>query len=85
MIVPSIQEMNAGSLETTHKLEQIECSYWMKYYQGNAVIPTYASIIGDGIMCAIPEVDVLAMNRVIGVGIKHPLDESTIDHINYSY
>ena len=81
MTASTMENMNLDTLESVHKLEQIECSYWLKYYRRDSIFTTYASIIGDGIMCAIPDVDVLAMNRVLGVGVKHPLDQSTIDHI----
>ena len=81
MTLSAIETMKVNSSEFMHKLEQIECSYWMKYYRGDAVFSTYASVIGDGVMCAIPEVDILAMNRVIGVGIKYPLEKAMIAHI----
>lgn len=81
MTVSTMEDMKLDTLEAIHKLEQIECSYWLKYYRRDSIFTTYASIIGDGIMCAVPDVDVLAMNRAVGIGIKHPLDQSTIDHI----
>lgn len=73
-----------GSLDATdiiQKLEQIECRYWMHYYTGNKNFSTYSSVLDKGLICAVPSVDVLAMNRVIGVGIRKKIEQSTLDHI----
>jgi len=71
--------------ELSYQLEQIECSYWVEYYKRDTIFTTYASTIGDGIMCAIPGVDVLAMNRVIGLGTKSAIDQPTLERIIYFY
>ena len=48
-------------------LEDIERAYWMKYYQGESILPTYASTLSGGMAFAIPDLDILAMNRVLGI------------------
>ena len=65
--------------EFVHRLEQIESSYWMKYYNGNSVFPTYATVISGGLACAIPDVDILAMNRTLG--ISGTIDQTTLDQV----
>ena len=81
MIAEVFDETVFCAKEMVQKLEHIECCYWMQYYNGEALFPSYASIVDDGMMCAIPEVEVLVMNRVLGVGIKRPIDEAMVDHM----
>lgn len=79
--------MNHASVQTAlsrsfiGKLEHIECRYWMQYYRSSNHLKTYSSIIDGGVACAMPEVDVLAINRVIGVGSENTLSPGTLEHI----
>ncbi len=63
------------------KLEHIEASYWMQYYNIDGPIKSYASIIDDGVACSIPEIDVLVLNRVIGFGSQTEISQATIEHV----
>ena len=65
------------------RLEQIESSYWMKYYRGDTNLPHYSSIIAGGMACAIPNLDILAMNRVIGLSTS--IEEKTLRQIIHFY
>jgi len=79
--------MNQTSVQTAlsgdfiAKLEHIECSYWMQYYRSSNHLKAYSSIIDGGVACAMPEIDILAMNRVIGVGSENTLSPGTLEHI----
>ncbi len=75
----------ALSTENVQILEQVECDYWMRYYQGSSVLPTYTTMINGGLACAIPSLDILAMNRVLGVGLTQPITQATIDQIRFFY
>lgn len=63
----------------SHALEQSEIAYWRKYYTPcSGLSPRMLEILG-GTACALPEIDILAFNRVIGLGwtsegLNHTLD-----------
>ncbi len=76
-----VQISNQLSIEFIRKLEQIECSYWMRYYREGKTFPTFSTILNGGLACAIPDVDILAMNRAIGLGTVQPIDESILQNI----
>lgn len=61
-------------------VEEAEACYWSAYYQPN-VLPGYTQRIADGLAVALPTVDVLAMNRVIGLGLQQPLTAKNLQII----
>jgi hypothetical protein len=67
--------------EFIQRLEQVECNYWKQYYRGSEVFPSYISEINGGVACALPELDILAMNRVIGLGLAHPINQQVLDQV----
>ena len=67
--------------ELMFQLEQIESNYWSKYYRADSMLPTFSTIIGGGVACAIPDFDILAMNRVLGLGLNSALDKSVLQQI----
>jgi ribosomal protein S18 acetylase RimI-like enzyme len=73
-------EMPALDNKVRVKIELNEWLYWQVLYQqsGTAAVtdPTQPYFIG-----AIPEVDILAYNRVIGLGLEEPATQSHIRHI----
>jgi len=62
-------------------LEETEALYWSKYYDINPDLNCYANIISGAFAGAIPEVDILAMNRVIGLGMYSSVKAHQIDDI----
>ena len=82
-----IQTKEKASLELgfIRQLEQIEVSYWMRYYKAGGVYPAYSSVIGGGAVCAIPDLDILAMNRAIGLGIETPVNRDILWQIIQFY
>lgn len=68
-----------GNLAFT--LEESEAVYWSKLYDSRGPLKCYASIISGAFAGAIPEVDVLAMNRVIGLGMAKETIPEDIDNI----
>lgn len=66
-------------------LEFSEATYWKKYYEDSTPLNSYMSIIGGGFAGAIPDLDILALNRVIGLGVVQPITEKLLDNIIYFY
>lgn len=64
-----------------HQLEYIEQSYWMRYYQNSGSITSYSTQIKGTLACAVPSCDILALNRVLGINSKEPLNQVDIDNI----
>lgn len=62
-------------------LEHTEVQYWKKYYQLAAPLTSYASVIGGGMAFAVPQVPILAMNRVIGLGFEHSITEEVLETV----
>ncbi|MEL7003682.1 MAG: hypothetical protein AAFN93_13245 [Bacteroidota bacterium] len=81
----SIDNSTSLSTEFVRQLEQIESRYWMKYYQADAILPAYSSIIEQGMACALPNLDILSMNRIIGLGTVTPISENTLRQIIHFY
>ena len=71
----------ALSLAFVRQLEMVESRYWLKYYSQSPLLPAVSSQIADGVACAIPDLDILAMNRVIGLGLESPITENTLQQI----
>lgn len=67
--------------EDSYLLEMSEIRYWSKYYTPQSPVKCFASVIGGAFVGAVPEVDVLALNRVIGLGLNGRIDMKTIDAI----
>jgi len=63
-------------------LEETEAVYWSKYYyHEDDSLPCFATIIAGGFAGAVPEVDILAMNRVIGLGMTQIVEQKDIEAI----
>ena len=71
--------------ELMKQLEQVESSYWLKYYRANTGLPTFSSVISGGVACSIPDLDILAMNRVIGLGLSGTIDRQVLHQIIHFY
>ena len=62
-------------------LEESEMFYWSKYYDSRAPVKAFSSIIGGAFAGAIPTHDILALNRVIGLGMRMKISPAHIDDI----
>lgn len=71
----------AIDLSLVSALEWSEIQYWKKYYSETAPLRSYASVIGGGMAFAVPDLPILAMNRVLGLGLESELTESTLQAI----
>lgn len=69
------------SIDTIRKLEQIEIDYWMKYYQHPGSIASCGAVISKAFVGAIPSLDILAMNRVMGLGCYHDFSKADLENI----
>lgn len=66
-------------------LEESEAGYWSKFYQNNTDLKCYTNIISGAFAGAMPELDILAMNRVIGLGMRQAITPEIIDDILHFY
>ena len=68
-------------------LEQNEASYWQILYANRSDdrCRTHVKVIGGAVAGMMPEIDVLACNRAIGLGINTPATEAQIDAIIDAY
>ena len=68
-------------------LEQNEANYWHALYCHRPDDPcgARASIIGGALAGMMTEIDMLACNRVIGLGMHRPVSEAEIDAIIETY
>ncbi len=62
-------------------LEQSEALYWSKLYTGQPETPFYAESINGAMACSFPEIDMLALNRVIGLGFEQAITAETLTRI----
>ncbi len=85
MIASTSKQPAKLSSEFIEQLEQVESAYWMKYYRGDAILPVYSSVIAGALVCATPDLDILAMNRVIGLGTSKTLNEETLEQVVQFY
>jgi len=68
-----------------HTLEFSEAKYWGKLYDSISSLDAYGYFIAGAFASALPEIDILAMNRVIGLGLKDPATPDDIDRIQSFY
>lgn len=73
--------MNRIDPTLAYALEESEVAYWSKYYQVQAPMKSYANIIAGAFAGAVPEQDILSMNRVIGLGMRQSVKSEYIDDI----
>jgi GNAT superfamily N-acetyltransferase len=68
-------------------LEQNEANYWHSLYikRANDLCGTRANIIGGAFAGMMSEIDMLACNRVLGLGMSSPATESQLDAIIDTY
>ncbi len=66
-------------------LEYSEVAYWSKLYGSHSPLPCYASVIAGAFSGAVPKLDILALNRVIGLGVECPVKADDIDSIIHFY
>lgn len=69
-IEKSIRELMRTDRKLLDALEESEAVYWSKYYFTDEKLPCFARVIAGAFAGAVPEADILAMNRVIGLGIQ---------------
>jgi len=62
-------------------LEKSEALYWSKYYNHPHGLNSPGKIIAGAFAGAVPALDVLALNRVIGLGMSDEVSTSDIDEI----
>jgi hypothetical protein len=60
-------------------LEFSEMGYWSKLFHSNQKLRVSQQKIAGGAACALPAVDVLVFNRVLGAGISGPITEKDLD------
>ena len=63
------------------KLEDSEIAYWSKYYTGTNALKSASLKVGGAFAGAVPEIDILAMNRVIGLGLRQRIQRDHIEEI----
>lgn len=63
------------------ELERIEARHWSVPYGRPGALTSHGAWIGGAFAGAIPEVDVLAMNRVIGLGLNGEVHSRHVDEI----
>lgn len=66
-------------------LEESEAIYWSKYYATDTELKCFATTVAGAFAGAVPEVDILALNRVIGLGTIQPLEEAHLDALIHFY
>lgn len=63
------------------ELEQSEIQYWKKYYQQQTPFASYANVIAGGMAFAVPNLPILAMNRVVGLGLDREIMTADLEDI----
>lgn len=66
-------------------LEYSEVAYWSKLYDSPSPLPCYDSVIAGAFAGAVPNLDILALNRVIGLGVECPVKADDIERIIHFY
>ncbi|MTI40244.1 GNAT family N-acetyltransferase [Fulvivirga lutimaris] len=77
----NVQELIKIDRQLGLALEETEAVYWSKYYHADNKLPSFSSIIASAFVGAVPQLDVLAMNRVIGLGMVTIVNPEDIDSI----
>lgn len=62
-------------------LETSEAEYWSKYYENNQSLKHASAEIAGAFMGTVPELDILALNRVIGLGMQEKVTPEQVDNI----
>ena len=62
-------------------LEHTEAIYWSKYYNNNTRLKAVSKEISGAFVFAVPQLDILAMNRVIGLGMEKEVTKKDIEEI----
>lgn len=75
------KELMNSDRRLTLALEETEAVYWSKYYYTDEKLPCFATVIAGAFAGSVPEVDVLAMNRVIGLGMSGEVKPKDIENI----
>jgi len=55
------------------ELEHSEIQYWKRYYQRQTPFTSYANVMAGGMAFAVPSLPILAMNRVVGLGLDREI------------
>ena len=71
--------------ELAQSLEESEALYWSKYFDIDGSLKCYATTCCGAFVGAVPEVDILLFNRVIGLGMREPVSHAHIDDIIQFY
>ena len=69
------------SKELAIALEETEAAYWSKYYYSDKNLPSFARTIAGAFVGSVPELDILAMNRVIGLGVRNIVKSDDLESI----
>ncbi len=72
--------MNIDS-KLAQALEFSEATYWSKYYNKNSYLKTLWTVTGGAFAGAVPDLDVLALNRVIGLGLDRAVTSEDLDYL----
>ncbi|UZR99413.1 GNAT family N-acetyltransferase [Chondrinema litorale] len=65
-----------------YALEYSETTYWSKLYSSHLNgLRSFSNVIAGAFTGALPEVDVLAMNRVLGLGMDRKIEQNDIQKI----
>jgi ribosomal protein S18 acetylase RimI-like enzyme len=75
------QELLKVEPELALALEETEAVYWSKYYYSDEQLPCFATIVAGAFVGSLPQVDILAMNRVIGLGMMKMVEARDIQSI----
>ena len=71
--------------ELCQRLEFSEATYWSKLYSNRSSLKAFGSTIAGSFAGALPELDILAMNRVIGLGLDRRVTMRDIEDIIFFY
>lgn len=66
-------------------LEESEAVYWSKYYGTDKELSCFVANIAGAFAGSVPQVSILAMNRVIGLGMKEQVKTKDIETIIQFY
>jgi len=67
--------------ELARALEFSEASYWSKFYRSGNDLKSYAATIAGAFAGAVPELDILAINRVVGLGMNGRVSPEDVDNL----
>jgi GNAT superfamily N-acetyltransferase len=61
--------------------EHAEATAWARLYHPHQKLPVFTDKFAGGIAGAVPGIDILAFNRVVGIGLERPVREADLDAI----